>query len=119
MNCLFCDIINKTKEAKILYEDELVIAILDAYPESEGHTLIIPKTHYTDIYEVPDNILSHMFTIAKKISDNNRKKLNVLGSIFCINYGDQQIIKHLHLHVFSEYKQKNQRSIENIYELIK
>ena len=46
MDCLFCKMIKGEVPCKKIYEDDLVIGILDLYPDSDGHTLIIPKTHY-------------------------------------------------------------------------
>ena len=46
--CLFCDIANGDKKDNVLFEDGKVVAILDLYPESYGHTLVLPKKHYTD-----------------------------------------------------------------------
>ena len=60
-NCLFCKIARKEVPAKILYEDDDILVMLDAFPDTDGHTLIIPKKHYDDIYEVPNDILIKMF----------------------------------------------------------
>jgi histidine triad (HIT) family protein len=50
-----------------VYEDELVIAFMDIDPINEGHVLVIPKTHYLDMDEIPDNIISHLMIVSKKI----------------------------------------------------
>ena len=49
MDCLFCKMIKGEVPCKKIYEDDLVIGILDLYPDSDGHTLIIPKEHYEDL----------------------------------------------------------------------
>ena len=56
MDCLFCKIANKEEEANILYEDDLVVMILDAYPTVDGHCLIIPKKHYETYLDIPDDL---------------------------------------------------------------
>ena len=58
-SCLFCKIIRGEIPSYKVYEDELVLAILDVYPSSRGHTLIMPKEHFSDITTCPKNILDH------------------------------------------------------------
>lgn len=64
----FCKIINKETPSKIIYENDLVIAILDAFPSSLGHTLIIPKKHFVNIYDVEEEYLVEIIKVAKKLS---------------------------------------------------
>ncbi len=65
--CIFCDIAKHTLDTNIVYEDNVVIAFLDSNPINEGHILIVPKEHYLDIDEIPENINSYIISIAKKI----------------------------------------------------
>ncbi len=67
-NCLFCQIVNKKIPSNILYEDDKVVCVLDIYPSNIGHTIIIPKEHYQILPQIPDNIVKHMFKIAKHVS---------------------------------------------------
>ena len=120
MDCLFCKIINKEIDANILYEDDLVIAILDAYPDVDGHTLIIPKKHYTDFKDLDNEIILHINLIAKKLNEKLMNKLDSTGFTFLVNYGDRQIIKHFHLHLLPDYKKKKAtKSPQEIFELLK
>ena len=48
-NCIFCKIINGEISSKILYEDNDIMILLDAYPDTDGHALVIPKKHYEDM----------------------------------------------------------------------
>ena len=57
MDCLFCKIIKKEIPSEIIYEDEDILAFLDINPTTNGDTLIIPKTHYQDVFQVPDDVL--------------------------------------------------------------
>ena len=102
-DCLFCKIIKKEIPANILYEDNELMAILDAYPNTDGHTLIIPKKHYEDIYEIPNELLIKMFDQGKKTTNNLMNKLNKTSLTFLINYGDEQTIKHIHLHLLPDF----------------
>lgn len=119
MNCLFCDIANKKESSKILYEDDLVIAIMDAYPNVDGHTLIIPKKHYTTFMDLDNDILDHIFSIAKKLTPMIMEKLNCSSLSLCINYGDSQVIKHFHLHLLPNYGSKPTHTIDEIYDILK
>lgn len=66
-DCLFCKIINSEIPSEIIYEDKLVLAFLDINPTTNGDTLIIPKKHFQDILEIPDDILLHMQKNLSKI----------------------------------------------------
>jgi histidine triad (HIT) family protein len=54
MECLFCEIVNREKDAYIIAENEKVLAVLDIYPASDGHTLLISKSHFASISEVDE-----------------------------------------------------------------
>ena len=65
MDCVFC---HKEKlVTDIVYEDELVMAFMDMEPINEGHILLVPKEHYLDVDEIPNETLSHLMIISKKI----------------------------------------------------
>ncbi len=119
-DCLFCKIINNEVESRKLYEDDKVIAILDAYPTVDGHTLIIPKKHYTDFKELDEKIINHMYKIAKDLSEMLMTKLKVSSFTFAVNYGDRQAIKHFHLHLLPNYgKNKGKKNVEEIFTMLK
>lgn len=118
MDCLFCKIIKGEIPAYKIYEDEKVIAFLDIHPKSNGHTLIVPKKHFIDLTDLNQETLLHIFEIAKKIVKRLEEKLKATG--FCINtnYLDTQEIKHFHLHIVPNSKEKIE-SIERIYKQLK
>ena len=64
-NCIFCNKENLVTDT--VYEDELVMAFKDIEPINEGHILLIPKEHYLDVDEIPDETLSHLMIISKKM----------------------------------------------------
>ena len=118
-DCLFCKIANKEAESFILFEDDDLMVILDAYPDADGHTLIIPKKHYKDIYEVPDELLVKMFSKAKEMTHKLMDKLGKDALTYVINYGDAQVIKHFHLHLIPNYIKKEHKLIkEEVYKLL-
>ena len=120
-DCLFCKIIKGEIPSKKLYEDDDILVFMDAFPNVEGHTLVIPKKHYTDIFEVDDETLCKMFKIAKIESKNIMSKLDKASSTFLFNYGEDQAIKHVHLHILPNYikKEKIKSTIDETYEKIK
>lgn len=116
-DCLFCKIANKEIEAKILYEDEDLMVILDAYPDTDGHTLVIPKKHYEDIYSIDPEVFLKIFTTGKEKAQTLMNKLNKNSLTFLINYGDAQAIKHFHLHLLPDFMHKEHKySKEEIYD---
>lgn len=121
MDCLFCKIIAGEVPSKKIYEDDKVLAILDAFPNVDGHTLIIPKKHYADFLEMPDELIMHINGVCKKIAPILIKKINAESFSMRVNYGTMQAIKHYHLHLLPDYdiKKKATKKPEEIYELLK
>ncbi len=118
MDCLFCKITNKEIESKILYEDDLIMIILDAFPDAEGHTLIIPKKHYDNYHDLPNNLLIHINHYAKIYGDILMKKLEKHSLTLLNNYGEAQVIKHYHLHLLPNFKEPAKKSIGEVYEIL-
>ena len=88
MDCLFCKIVKGDVPSYKLYEDEKVLVIMDAYPNVDGHTLVIPKEHYDTLMDIPDDLLIHINKIAKKYVNQNHfiilypKKHFLIGKCF-------------------------------------
>lgn len=119
-DCLFCKIVNKEVDAKILYEDNDVMVILDAYPDTDGHTLVIPKKHYEDIYGIDDDVLLKIIGIGKDTTKMLMTKLDKSALTFLVNYGDAQVIKHFHLHLLPNYMNKEHKyNNEEMYNILK
>ena len=129
MDCLFCKIINGEIPCYKIYENDYVLAFLDINPDSDGHTLIIPKKHYTDIDDIDNNTLSEIFKAAKLIKKMLEEKLVCEGISLLQNNGFVQEIKHYHLHLKPYYKNKisiemvkhNEfiKDVKEIYEMLK
>lgn len=119
MDCLFCKIINGDIPCYKIYEDEFVLAFLDINPDCDGHTLIIPKKHFTDLDDIDSDTLNNINVAAKKVKKLLEERLNCDGISLLQNNGAVQEIKHYHLHLKPHYK--NKKSIELIKhsELIK
>ena len=113
MDCLFCKIINKEIPAEIIFEDKDVLVFFDINPTTNGDTLIIPKKHYKDILEVPDDILLHMNNIYKKLYKLYKEQLNCRGLTLSTNIDYGQEIKHMHMHFIPRYFDDNVKHLSN------
>lgn len=118
-DCLFCKIVKGESPSFTLYEDEIVKVMLDAFPNSTGHTLIIPKEHYKDLDDIPMEVLSHIMSVAKQIKPTLEIKLNPHSIIVAQNNGEAEKIKHFHLHLLPKYDDMPKMSLEEVYNLIK
>ena len=99
MDCIFCKIVSKEIPAKILYEDDDTISFLDAFPITKGHTLVIPKKHFPQIQDMPENVNQKLFDTVHKIIP---KTDLVKGStLILIHNGTEsgQEIMHVHIHL--------------------
>ena len=99
MDCIFCKIISKEIRAKILYEDDDTVSFLDAFPVAKGHTLVIPKKHFSQIQDMPENVNQKLFDTVHKIIP---KTDSVKGStLVLIHNGKEsgQEIMHVHVHL--------------------
>lgn len=115
---IFCKIINKEIPSKIIYEDELVMTIMDVNPRSNGHVLIIPKKHYRDLLDIDTKTLNHIMKIAKEISNKLIDKLDCNGITLEQNNGISQEVKHFHLHIIPKYNKKEKLELEEVYNKI-
>lgn len=119
MDCIFCKINSKEINAYTIYEDEIVNVFLDVNPNSNGHTLIIPKKHFLDLQEIDEETLTHIFKIAKKIQKLLEEKLKIDGLTLIQNNGEVQEVKHYHLHLVPYYKTKQEKlTPEEVYKII-
>lgn len=100
--CIFCTKANIT--TGFVYEDEKVMAFMDMDPINEGHVLVVPKVHYLDIEEIPDELLAHLMGIAKKIVRALKAVYAPDGYSIMQNGGMFNDIGHFHLHIFPRYK---------------
>lgn len=118
-DCIFCKIINGEIPCMKIYEDDLVLAYLDIAPDSDGHTLIIPKKHYKDIFDIPSEALLHIYNVSKVLMKRLEEKLGCDGFSLLQNNGSIQEVKHYHLHIKPYYKDKKSIELIKHKELIK
>ena len=102
------------------YEDEIVKVIMDVNPVNPGHLLIIPKKHYTDIIELDNNTSIHIHEVAQKLINKMMNTLEGINSVkVVVNYGEEQVVKHYHMHLIPFYNNKPSLSQEDICNLLK
>src|ERR671933_795141 len=100
-NCIFCKIANGSISANIIDQNNRAIAFLDAFPLSAGHTLIIPKSHYSKVQDMNKEDSSDVFNLLWKLSGAVEKAAGVNASTIAIHNGKAagQEVPHVHIHV--------------------
>lgn len=101
-SCIFCRIVNRQTPAKIVYEDESVVAFEDVNPQAPVHLLVVPRKHLPSLqdFNVEDEpLLGHLFTVAARLA--GERQLDAKGYRAVINNGSWagQSVDHLHVHV--------------------
>jgi len=104
MDCIFCKIINGEIPSYTIYEDEIVKVFLDVKPINNGHSLVIPKKHYTNINDIDLETLTHIQKTAKELFTKYKQNLNCDGITLCQNNEYGQEVKHYHLHIIPRYE---------------
>ena len=100
-NCVFCRIIGGAEMVSVIHEDDEVIAFLDIQPLHPGHLLVVPKHHYTDLFEVPESVAARVFTAARRMLPGLRRATGCRAvNLFSPNgaAGGQDVF-HFHLHL--------------------
>ena len=105
-DCIFCKIAAGESPSKTIYEDERCRVILDISPASKGHALIIPKEHYANIYELPEEMAASAMVLAKKLAAHMTEILQCDGFNIIQNNGEPagQTVFHFHMHLIPRYK---------------
>lgn len=110
-NCIFCKIANGEIPSKTLYEDDKFRVILDLGPASKGHALILPKEHYADLYELPEETAGEVMKLAKKMAAQMTQRLGCEGFNLVQNNGELagQTVFHFHMHLIPRYRDDGQK----------
>lgn len=104
--CIFCKISNGEIPAATVYEDGNFRVILDLSPASRGHALILPKAHYGNLYELPEELAAEAMKVARKVVIAMTKALGCDGYNLVQNNGESagQTVFHFHMHLIPRYK---------------
>jgi len=105
-DCLFCKIVSGDVPASKIYEDENSLAFLDISPVNPGHALLIPKEHYKNIYDTPDELLANIAPKIKKIALAVKEAVNADGINIGMNNDPAagQIVFHTHIHIIPRFE---------------
>lgn len=117
-DCIFCQIVSGAERASVIYEDEIFIAFMDAFPLTKGHCLVVPKRHCVRLDELNAKNRAQLFNIGNKIVEAQKKAgLGVMGTNLLINDGKaaNQTIPHLHLHLIPRESEALTRSIPKLF----
>lgn len=102
MSCIFCQIVDKTLSASVLYEDELCIAFEDIQPQAPVHFLVIPKKHITTVNDLTDEdeaIIGRLYTVARKVCQTKGIDQDGYRLVMNCSRNGGQTVYHIHLHV--------------------
>ena len=106
---IFTKIINRDIPATIVYEDNVVVAFLDNSPVHPGHTLVVPRTPFVNIFDADSETIAHMAAVAKRIANTLTTVLQADGVNLHMNNGEAagQEVSHAHMHVVPRYTNDN------------
>lgn len=106
-DCLFCKIVDGSIPSIKVYEDDHVLAFMDIFPLTKGHTLLIPKKHHENVFDMNSEDASQLFSVAPKIASAIKASFNPAGLNLLNNNGAPagQSVFHFHLHFIPRYDQ--------------
>ena len=104
-NCIFCKIIRREIPCDFLYEDEHVFVFLDIRPNNPGHTLVLPKKHYRNIFDIDNETLRELMVRIKKVAGAVKKGVKADGINIAMNNEPAagQLVFHAHMHVIPRF----------------
>ena len=105
MKDIFCKIIDGEIPCTKVYEDDMVLAILDISQVTNGHTLVMPKEHYDNFLSCPKEVMHHVYDVAQRIGQATVSVLGAKGVNILTNAGEMsgQSVNHFHVHVIPRY----------------
>ena len=105
--CVFCKIISGEYSSSKIYEDDKILAILDLSQATTGHTLVMPKEHYENIFDLDLETAKQLFSVVKKISNHYQNVIPNLKGINLLNNNGAkagQTVMHYHMHIIPRYE---------------
>ena len=100
-DCIFCKLVKSEIPSYKVFENDFVLAFLDIAPVNPGHTLVIPKVHYANFEEIPQEYLFEIMKIVQRVGRSLKDNLHVAGYNVLLNNDPVagQIVNHLHFHL--------------------
>jgi len=107
LECVFCRIIRGEEEGYTVYKGSGVQVILDKYPVSKGHLLVLSEEHYEGVQDTPPEVLVRVWLVASALARIYRVHLGAPGVNIVTNSGHTagQVIYHFHVHVIPRWAQ--------------
>jgi len=104
-NCIFCKIANGEIPTNTLYEDDYFRVIFDLSPASKGHALVLPKEHFSNVFELGEEEASRAMVVAKKVATALKEITGCEGFNILQNNGEiaGQTVFHFHMHLIPRY----------------
>ena len=100
MGCIFCDIASGRMDANKVFENETIVAFLDAFPVNAGHVLVVPKKHVRSIGELDDVLAGQLFNSSRRLATVLEKALGAYSTNIVTA---PAAIEHFHIHVIPRY----------------
>lgn len=97
--CVFCDIVKRERPAHVVLDDDVAMGFLDTRPVFHGHVLLVPRTHYETLMDVPGDLLGPYFARAQRLARAAETGLGAEGTFVALNNRISQTVPHLHVHV--------------------
>ena len=112
-DCIFCKLANGIIPTNSIYEDEDFNVILVVGPATKGHALILPKEHYANIYELPEDKAAKVMILAKKLATKMTERLGADGFNLVQNNNEcaGQTVFHFHFHLIPRYENDGQNML--------
>jgi histidine triad (HIT) family protein len=98
-SCAFCEIVSGRVSSHVVFEDEHSLAFLDSRPLFPGHSLLVPREHHETLLDLPDDLITTLFTNARLLARAMEDGLEAEGSFVALNNRVSQSVPHVHVHV--------------------
>ncbi len=103
-DCAFCKIVRTEVQSYNVFEDDLSLAFLDKRPLFPGHCLLIPKSHYETLIDLPASLVAPLFQNAQLLVRAIEQGLQAEGTFVAINNRISQSVPHIHIHIVPRHK---------------
>ena len=127
-NCIFCKIIKGEIPSYTIYENDNIKVFMDINPVAKGHSLAIPKKHYTNLFDMDNELLREMDEVIKELYPKFKEKIVAEGLTRMQNNELGQEVKHYHMHLIPRYNNDHfepkvnetaQNMVAETYEMLK
>lgn len=114
--CIFCRIVKGSISSHKVYEDDLVLAILDIHPSALGHTLVVPKVHVARVEDLTEKDSLALFRVLRKLVGDVQRAVESQASTIGINNGPEsgQEIPHVHIHIIPRFRNDHGGVIQSV-----